>query len=174
VLPFPVGKLFDGMGKKKEAKGPVSPASIDNRRARYDFAILEDYEAGVALVGSEVKSVFLGRAHLTDAFCRVLDDELWLINMDIEPYEQAGIFGHDRRRNRKLLLHRKQIEVLQRKSQEKGLTIIPLRVYFNQRGKVKVKIGLAKGKAEYDKRQKIAQDETRRETERARSLHGRL
>jgi SsrA-binding protein len=162
------------MGKNKDGKGPVSPATIDNRRARYDYSILEDYEAGVVLVGTEVKSVFLGRAHLTDAFCRVLSGELWLLNMDIEPYEKAGAFGHDRRRDRKLLLQRKQIDLLQRKAQEKGLTIVPLRVYFNQRGKVKVKIGLAKGKAQYDKREKIAQDETRREAERARSLRGRV
>jgi SsrA-binding protein len=162
------------MAKNKESKDSVSPGSIDNRRARYDYSILEDFEAGIALVGSEVKSLFLGRAHLTDAFCRVLNNELWLMNMDIEPYEKAGVFGHDRRRDRKLLLHRKQIDTLQRRSQEKGLTIVPLRVYFNQRGKVKVKIGLARGKAEYDKRQKIAQDETRREVERARSLRGRI
>lgn len=152
---------------KKEAK---TAATIDNRRARYDFAFLEDFEAGIVLVGSEVKSVFHGRAHLTDAFCRVINSELFLINFDIEPYEQAGIFGHDRRRDRKLLMHRKQIEVLDRRSKEKGLTIVPTRVYFNQRGKVKVRIALARGKAEYDKRQKIAEDETRREIERARAL----
>ncbi len=158
------------MARKKDGKGPASPATIDNRRARYDYSILEDYEAGIALVGSEVKSIFLGRAHLTDAFCRVVNGELLLFSMDVEPYEKAGVFGHDRRRDRKLLMHRKQIDLLQRRSQEKGLTIVPLRVYFNARGRVKVRIGLAKGKAEYDKRDKIAKDEARREMERARSI----
>ena len=152
---------------KKEAK---TAATIENRRARYDYSFVEEFEAGIVLVGSEVKSIFLGRAHLTDAYCRVIDSELYLINFEIEPYEQAGIFGHERRRDRKLLMHRKQIENLDRRSKEKGLTIVPTRVYFNQRGKAKVRIALARGKAEYDKRQKIAENETRREIERACTL----
>jgi SsrA-binding protein len=151
-------------------KASVSPASIENRRARYDYSILEDYEAGIALVGSEVKSIYHGRAHLTDAYCRVMNGELFLINMDIEPYENSGVFAHERRRDRKLLMHRKQIDVLERKSLEKGLTMVPLRVYFNIRGRAKVRIGLAKGKAQYDKRDQIARDETRRE---AAALRGK-
>jgi SsrA-binding protein len=158
------------MGKKKDEKGPVSPARIENRRARYDYAILEEYEAGIALVGSEVKSVFLGRAHLTDAYCQVIGSEMFILNMDIEPYDKSSVFGHERRRDRKLLLHRKQIDILERRSQEKGLTIVPLRVYFNERGRVKVRIGLGRGKAQYDKRDQIAKDETRRDIERARAL----
>jgi len=157
------------MASKKDKKA-VSPATIENRRARFDYAVLEDYEAGIALVGSEVKSVFLGRAHLTDAYCRVINGELFMFNMDIEPYEQASSFGHERRRDRKLLLHRNQIDSLQRKSQEKGLTIVPLRAYFNARGKVKVRIGLARGKAHYEKRDKIAKDDERREIQSARAL----
>jgi SsrA-binding protein len=160
------------MARKKTEQGPASPATIENRRARYDYSILEEFEAGIALVGSEVKSIFLGRAHLTDAFCQVVNGELSIFNMDVEPYEKSGAFGHDRRRDRKLLMHRRQIDTLHRRSQEKGLTIVPLKVYFNQRGKVKVRIGLAKGKAHYDKRAQIAKDETRREIERARSLRG--
>jgi SsrA-binding protein len=160
------------MPEKKGGKGSVSPATIENRRARFDYFILEDFEAGVSLVGSEVKSVFLGKAHLTDAFCRVLNGELFLVNLDIEPYDKSSTFSHERRRDRKLLMHRKQIDELDRKSMEKGLTLVPLRLYFNARGRVKVRIGLARGKAQYDKRLKIAKEETRREIERARALRG--
>jgi SsrA-binding protein len=152
--------------KKKTETG--EPRQILNRRARYDYEILDTYEAGVALIGSEVKSVFLGHAHLADAYCRVSNGELFLINMDIEPYVNATSDSHERRRDRKLLLHRKELKVIDRRSLEKGLAIIPLRVYFS-RGKVKVEVGLGRGKSKYDKRDKIAADESRREVERARS-----
>jgi len=158
------------MAKKKadNKKGGEAPRSIQNRRARYDYAIEESHEAGVVLQGSEVKSVFQGRAHLTDAYCRVLNGELWLFNADIEPYEQASVFQHERRRDRKLLMHRREINVLDRKSLEKGFTLIPLAMYFKN-GKVKVEVGLGRGKAEYDKRAKIAKDDARREVDRVRS-----
>lgn len=156
------------MAKKGNTKGSDAPRSIQNRRARYDYSIQETIEAGIVLQGSEVKSIFLGRAHLTDAYCRVQGGEMWLYNMDVEPYEKASVFAHERRRDRKLLLHRKQIEVLDRKSMEKGLALIPLAVYFKN-GKVKVEIGLGKGKALYDKRDKIAKDDARREVDRVRS-----
>ncbi len=146
-----------------------APASIQNRRARHDYAIVEEFETGIALAGSEVKSVYLGKAHFTDAYCRVIDGELWLLNMDIEPYEQSSVFQHDRRRDRKLLMHRRQIDTLDRKAQEKGMTIIPLAAYFNERGRVKIKIGLGRGRAQYDKRDKIAKDEERREMQRIRA-----
>lgn len=152
-------------GNKKEAK---APASIQNRRARYDYSIEESHEAGIALVGSEVKSVYLGQAHLTDAYCRVVNGELWLFNMDIEPYDKANVFAHERRRDRKLLMHRKEINTLERKSLEKGFTLIPLAVYFKN-GRVKVEVGLGRGKAAYDKRQTIAKKDERREVARALS-----
>lgn len=156
---------------KKGVKGKeaVKPRLIENRRARHDFTFVETFEAGIALVGSEVKSIFLGKAHLTDAYARVANGELWLFNADVEPYENAAHFQPDRRRDRKLLMHRKQIDTLERKAQEKGLTIIPTRIYFNERGRVKVQIALARGRAEYDKREKLAAQDTRRELERARS-----
>lgn len=153
----------------KNGKEKREPGSIQNRKARFDYAIEETLEAGIALSGSEVKSLYLGRAHLTDAFCRVLSGEMWLLNMDIEPYDHASHFGHERRRDRKLLMHRKQIETFARKAQEKGLTIVPLKVYFNERGRAKVELALARGKAQYDKRHKIGEQETRREIERVRS-----
>jgi SsrA-binding protein len=152
--------------KKKTESG--EPRQVMNRRARYDYEISDTYEAGIALIGSEVKSVFLGHAHLSDAYCRFSNGEMFLINMDIEPYANASVGAHERRRDRKLLLHRKQLNLIDRRSLEKGLAIIPLRVYFNH-GKVKVEVGLGRGKRKYEKRDKIAADESRREVERARS-----
>lgn len=156
------------MAKKGNGKTNDAPRSIQNRRARYDYQILETLEAGLVLLGSEVKSIFLGNAHLTDAYCRVQGGEMWLMNMDIEPYEKSSVFAHERRRDRKLLLHRREIEVLDRKSREKGLTLVPLAAYFKN-GKVKIEIGLGRGKAAYDKRDKIAKDDARREVDRLRS-----
>ncbi len=155
-------------GNKKESK---APKSIQNRRARFDYHVEETLEAGIALGGSEVKSLYLGKAHLTDAFVKVLRDEVWLINADIEPYDKASHFGHERRRDRKLLMHRKQISNFERKALEKGFTIVPLAMYFNEKGRVKVEIALARGKATYDKRESIAKKDTRREM--ARELSNR-
>lgn len=156
------------MARKQDKKGGSAPARISNRRARYDYHIEDSSEAGIVLVGSEVKSIYLGRAHLTDSYCRVQNGELWLVNMDVEPYEKASVFSHERRRDRKLLMHRREIEVLDRKTMEKGFALVPLAVYFKD-GRVKVEVGLAKGKAAYDKRDKVAKDDERREVERARS-----
>lgn len=157
------------MAKKGSKEEPKGPASIQNRRARYDFEIVDTWEAGVALAGSEVKSIYHGRANLTDAYCQVKGGEMWLMNVDVEPYSHAvAAYAPPRRRDRKLLLHRKEIDLIERKAQEKGLTIVPLAIYFKN-GRVKVEIALARGKRQYDKREAIAKKETRRETERTRS-----
>jgi SsrA-binding protein len=159
------------MAKKGAEKKNEGPRSIQNRRARFDYHIEDTYEAGIELAGSEVKSIFLGRANLTDAYCRVINGQLFLLNLDVDPYEKGvAAFLPDRRRDRRLLMHRKEINTLERKAQEKGFTLIPLSLYCNARGKVKVQIGLGKGKAQYDKREKIAKDDERRELDRARSL----
>ncbi|MFZ4507796.1 MAG: SsrA-binding protein SmpB [Fimbriimonas sp.] len=152
--------------KKKEGE---TPKSIQNRRARFDYAIEDSIETGVVLVGSEVKSVFKGRANLTDSFCIVRGGELWLINADIEPYENTAAFIPERRRDRKLLAHRREIVTLERKAMEKGFALIPTSMYFKN-GKVKVQVAMARGKKEYDKRDQIAKDDTRREVERMRSM----
>ncbi len=149
--------------KKAEKRGP---ATIQNRKASFDYEFIETHEAGVALVGTEVKSIYLGRANMTDAYCDIKDAELWLKQLDIEPYEKSSHFVHDRRRDRKLLMHRREIDLLKRKSQEKGLAIIPTRIYFNERGRVKVTIALARGKRQFDKREAIKKKDTRRELER--------
>ena len=153
----------------KDKKKSEAPRSIQNRKARFDFAISDEVEAGVALQGSEVKSLYLGKAHLNDAYCRVVDGEMFLLNMDVEPYAQASVFAHERRRDRKLLLHRREIDQLERKVMEKGFTLVPLSVYFNDKGRVKVRIGLGRGKANYDKRDSIAKADERRETDRVRA-----
>lgn len=149
--------------KEKENKGP---ATIQNRKARYDFEILQNFEAGLVLVGSEVKSLFQGRANLTDSFCQIKAGEIWLLNVDIEPYSFSAHFAPERRRDRKLLMHKKEIELIDRRSKEKGFTIIPLKIYFSH-GKAKVEIALARGKRQYDKREKISERDTRNERDQA-------
>jgi SsrA-binding protein len=137
-----------------------------NRRARHDYQILERFEAGIALTGSEVKSLRAGRASLNEAFARAHGKEVWLENMHIPPYEQGQKRGYDPLRARKLLLHRKEIARLVGKQKEQGLALIPMRVYFAH-GLAKVELGLGKGKREYEKRQSIAKREHEREMERA-------
>jgi SsrA-binding protein len=137
---------------------------ISNRRARHDYEILESFECGVALVGSEVKSLRGGRGNLQDAYARIDDGEVWLHGMHVSPYSFARE-GHDPTRRRKLLLHREQIEHLLGKTAEKGLTLVPLRVYF-QDGLAKVELALARGKKRWDKRQAIAERDSQREVER--------
>ncbi len=137
-----------------------------NRRARHDYAIEETFEAGMVLSGAEVKSLRAGRASLAEAFGRVADGEVWIENLHISPYEQAGRLAPDPRRPRKLLLHRNQIARLIGKTQERGFTLIPLRIYF-VRGLAKLELGLGRGKRRYEKRQAIAEREHRREMERA-------
>lgn len=157
------------MAKKgaKEERG--GPKGAQNRRARYDYHIEEEHEAGIVLVGSEVKSLYEGMANLTDGYALVKNGELWLVNLDIEPYDRAtAAFLQERRRDRKLLMHRKEIETLERKAREKNYTIIPLELYFKG-GKVKLKIGLGRGKKDYDKRANIAEKETKREAARVRA-----
>ena len=118
----------------------------ENRRARFDYAIEDDLECGVMLLGSEVKSLRVNSANIAESY------ELWLVNSYIAPYEQAKTFGHEERRRRKLLVSRKELARLWADTQRKGLTLVPLVMYFNHRGKVKLKIGIAKGKKNHDKR----------------------
>jgi SsrA-binding protein len=137
-----------------------------NRRARFDYELLERMEAGIVLTGSEVKSLRAGRASLTESFARVRDGEVWLENLHIPPYEQGEKRGYDPKRMRKLLLKRAQIERLIGKTAERGLSLVPIRLYFSH-GLAKVEIGLAKGKRQFEKRQAIAEREMRREAERS-------
>lgn len=138
----------------------------DNRKARHDFHIEETFEAGLVLQGTEVKSLRAGKANLRDSFARVDKGEAWVHNMHISPYEQGNIHNHDPKRTRKLLLHKAEINKLIGKVQQKGLTLVPLKLYFI-RGKAKIEIALAKGKKLHDKRQDIAEKDAKREIARA-------
>jgi SsrA-binding protein len=138
---------------------------ITNRKARHDYFVLESFECGVVLQGAEVKSIRNGRANLQDGYARVDDGEVWLFGMHVSPYEFAHSKPLDPTRKRKLLLHRREIEQLERASAEKGVTLVPLRVYFKD-GRAKVELAIARGKARYDKRQTLAERDAKRETER--------
>jgi SsrA-binding protein len=137
-----------------------------NRKARHDYAILDTYEAGLVLTGTEVKSLRLGRASLVDGFATIDEGEMYLRNVHIPQYEQGSWTNHEPRRTRKLLLHKGEIERLIGKTKESGLTIVPLALYFSA-GKVKVEIALARGKKSYDKRQDLARRDADREVRKA-------
>ena len=137
-----------------------------NRKARHDYHILDNYEAGIALTGTEVKSLRAGNMNLKDSYVDVSNDELYLVGAYMAPYEQGNIHNHEPERRRKLLMHKREIVRLAAQVAEKGLTLVPLRVYF-KRGKAKVEIGLAKGKQTIDKRDTIKERDAKRELERA-------
>ena len=136
----------------KTNQNPNYKIISENRRARFDYAIEEDLECGVLLLGSEVKSLRINGANIAESYAAVEKGELWLANSYVAPYEQARTFGHDERRRRKLLVSKRELAKLWSETQRKGLTLVPLVLYFNHRGKVKLKIGIAKGKKAHDKR----------------------
>ncbi len=147
---------------------PADRTVATNRRARHDYAIEETFEAGMVLTGPEVKSLRAGRATLTDAYARVDENGtgLWVENLHIPPYEMADTRTYDAKRTRKLLLHREEIARLIGKTAERGLTLVPLKIYFT-RGMAKMELGLGRGKRQFEKRQSLAEREHRREMERA-------
>ena len=155
-------------GKRKAAPGDVAT----NRNASYRYNLLERWEAGMELQGSEVKSIRNGGVQIKDAYAALTDGEVWLHNMHIAPYGPAARDGHEPERPRKLLLHRKEIERLIGKTQEKGLTLVPTRVYFKG-ARAKVEIALAKGKDHVDKRRDLKAKDQKREIDRALAEHGR-
>jgi SsrA-binding protein len=137
-----------------------------NRRARHDFTIDETFEAGIVLYGTEIKSMRMGNANLSDAYARVEKDEAWLIGAHIAPFEQANRYNHEPKRTRKLLLHRSEIDELLGRAKAKGQTIVPLRLYITPKGKAKVELGLARGKQLHDRRRDIADRDARRDVDR--------
>ncbi len=154
-----------GGAANTDGKAARDRVAIANRRARHEYFILDSYECGIVLVGSEVKSIRDGRANLADAYARIEDGEVWLYGMHVSPYPFSRI-GHDPTRRRKLLLHREEIDRLIGKLSEAGLTMVPLKVYF-QNGMAKVELALVRGKRQWDKRQAMAERDAKRETERA-------
>lgn len=149
------------MAQKKETQKLIA----NNKKAYHDYFIDETYEAGVALHGTEVKSMRMGKCSIKEAFVRIENGEVFVYGMHVSPYEKGNIFNKDPLRVKKLLMHRYEINKLAGKVAEKGYTLVPLQVYFKE-GKVKVELGLARGKKLYDKRESIAKKDQRRETER--------
>ena len=161
------------MSQNKHTPNTPDPAAIArNKRARFEFEIIEKHEAGLALLGSEVKSLRNRDVSLNEAFVRPRGDELWLLGMTVKPYNQATIVNHEPLRPRKVLMHRKEIQRLIAKVSERGFTIVPLRLYW-KRGIAKVEIALARGQKHHDKRQTIKKREAAREIRRAVRRRGR-
>ncbi len=154
---------------KKQAESDTQNIA-DNRKARHDYFIEEAFEAGIALQGTEVKSLRAGRVNLRDGYAQVMNGEIFLENVHISPYEQGNRFNHEPLRKRKLLMHKGEILRLFGQVREKGYTLVPLRMYF-KKGRAKVEIGLAKGKKAYDKRDDIAARDVQREM--ARAMRGK-
>ena len=157
------------MAKAKD--NPNYKVIAENRRARYDYAIDEDLEVGIILQGSEVKSLRTGQSGIAESYATVDHGELWLVNSYIAPYDQA-MFGHEERRRRKLLASRKELADLWNATQRKGMTLVPLVLYFNHRGIAKLKIGVAKGKKAADKRETEAKRDWQRQKQRLLKEHG--
>lgn len=137
-----------------------------NRKARHDYLITDTFEAGLVLTGTEIKSVRAGKVNLAQAYARVDRGEAWLIGAHIAPYEAGNRYNHQPNRDRKLLLHRSEIDVLIGRVAAKGLTVVPLRLYINDKGRAKLELGLARGKQLHDRRRDIAERDSRREMER--------
>src|SRR6516225_1251919 len=150
------------MAEKSERELAQSTIA-ENRKAHHDYHLLETFEAGIVLLGTEVKAIREGRVNLRDSFARVEDGEVFLYNVNISPYSHRGYATHEPLRRRKLLLHRDEIRKLIGKTTEKGMTLVPLRLYYKN-GRVKIAVSLAKGKKEYDKRETIKRREAERET----------
>lgn len=145
---------------------PNSKLIAENRQARFHYAIESDLEAGIMLMGSEVKSLRTGQSNIAESYASVENGELWLINAYIAAYKQAGVFGHEERRRRKLLVSRKELSRLWQAIGREGMTLVPLRLYFNDRGIVKLKLGVAKGKKLADKRETSAKRDWNRQKQR--------
>lgn len=148
-----------------EDKNDIKPIA-DNRKAYHDYFVLDTIECGIALVGTEVKSIRNSAVQLKDSWCMIENGEMWINNMHIQPYERGNIFNRDPKRTRKLLVHKREIHKLFSIVQKDGMSLIPLRIYFKN-GKVKILVGICKGKKLYDKRKTIAKKTADREVERA-------
>ena len=157
---------------EQTAREKAQSSIAENRKAFHDFHLLETFEAGLVLLGTEVKAIREGRVNLRDSFARVEGSEVFIYNVHISPYSHRGYADHEPLRRRKLLLHRSEIRKLIGKTVEKGMTLVPTRLYFKD-GRVKVAVSIAKGKKDYDKRETIKKRETDRETRAAVKSHGR-
>ena len=153
--------------KPEKKKAPDGKPIADNRKARHKFEILDTLECGIALVGSEVKSLRNGKLSLEESYARVRNGEVWLVGADIPEYVQASIWNHEPKRTRKLLLHKREVQKFAGQAHEKGLTLVPLRMYFNDRGIAKLLVGLCRGKKLHDKREAMKKADVKRDLQRA-------
>lgn len=150
----------------------IKTANILNRKAKFDYEILETYSAGIVLTGTEIKSIRLGKANITESFCEFNDDiELFAINTSIEEYAFGNQFNHKARSERKLLLNKRELKSLSKSVETKGLTIIPLRLFTNEKGIAKLEIGLCRGKKTYDKRESLKEQDTKRDLDRIKKKY---
>lgn len=154
-------------GKSAKKSAPTTSPVAENRKAKFRYEILDSIECGMVLAGSEVKSMREGKLSLDEAHIRVTNGELWLVGADLAPYKNAGLWNHDPRRPRKLLVHQREFGKFSGRAHERGLTLIPLRVYFNNRGIAKCVMGLVKGKKIHDKRETMKKRDTERGLQRA-------
>ena len=167
-----------GKGASKRSGGSVGAQAnrntlAKNRRALHDYEILKKIEAGIVLTGTEVRSLRENNCQLTDAFALVRDGEVWLHNLHIAPFSNGGIFNHEPERKRKLLLHKKQIREMERAISERGMALVPLEIYFDENSRVKVEVAISRGKKLHDKRQAMADRDSKREIERAMKTRNR-
>ncbi|AWG26658.1 SsrA-binding protein SmpB [Flavobacterium kingsejongi] len=149
----------------------VKTVNIVNKRARFDYEIIEKYTAGIVLSGTEIKAIRLGKAQIAESFCEFSNNELFAINTYIEEYAFGNQFNHKSRSERKLLLNRRELKSLERSVQAKGLTIVPLRLFTNEKGMAKLEIGLCKGKKNYDKRESLKEQDTKRDIDRIKKAY---
>ena len=156
------------MNKEEIEIRKKSPVQIRNKKASFEYFFVDTYTAGIVLTGTEIKSIRLGKASLVDAYCQIINGEMWVIGMSISPYFYGSYSNHEMRRDRKLLLTKREIHKLQEASKQVGFTIIPILIFIDKNGRAKVDIVLAKGKKVYDKRQTMKEKEDRREMDRAR------
>lgn len=161
-----------GPSKAKESKASSFKSISENRKAKFNYEILDSLECGMVLHGSEVKSLRNGRCSIEEAYGRIKDGELWLVGCEIDEYKQATFWNHPTKRVRKLLLHKREISRFAGRAKERGLTLVPLRVYFTDRGIAKCVIGLCKGKQSHDKRETLKKNDAKREMQRA--MKGRV
>lgn len=160
------------MSRPKPATFDKAKIAAENRKARFDYAIQDKFEAGIQLQGTEVKSLRFGEGSIAESYADIEDGEAWLINANIPEFSHGNRHNHDPRRKRKLLLHAREINKLHGAVHRQGMTIVPLSIYFNSRGKAKVEIALAKGKKQHDKRETQKQRDWKREQQRLLKKHG--
>lgn len=155
------------MNKEEELLRKKSPVSIRNKKASFEYFFVDTYTAGIVLTGTEIKSIRLGKASLVDSFCYIHNGEIWVKGMNISPYFFGSYNNHEAKRDRKLLLNKREIYKLQEATRQVGFTIVPILVFIDDHGRAKMDIALAKGKKEFDKRQTMKEKEDRREMDRA-------